>query len=889
MLILILAAFLVLLPRVAHSDCVDYHNFHSSVVGSVDTPGAAYDVAVSGAFAYVADNTSGLQVINLSDPASPSIVGSVPGSPTRVAVSGNFAYASDVSGVHVIDVSNPSSPSIVSTINAHGDVAVSGTYAYVAGSNLLVIDVSNPASPVTVGSVNAPGGFGIAVSGAIVYVVAHPFNPQGRLTLVDVTNPASPVIRGTVSLPHPADEVAVSGTMAYVACYGWGIYVIDASNPNSPVVRSHVDTPGASTGVAISGMVAYVADRTSGIQVIDVSNPVSPVVLGSLNVPDAQSLVVAGTFAYVAGIATGFHVLDASNPGPPMYLGVYSPPGPLLGVTVSGHIAYLTGSGQSQIGLALMDISNPASPSILTNFTGAGGAVTVSGTRAYVVGQDLRIYDVAAPVLLGTAPYGGEAVAVSGTMAYVTTSLLPAPYASFWAIDVSNPASPVLLGSLANGGSDIELNGTVAYVVGSRPVGTFQMIDVSNPAAPVLVGTVPGGGNSIALLGAVAYVGTNTGINVFGVSNPASPVLLSSVATPSTPVDVAVSERTVYADMDPGLLAIDVTDPTTPEILGVNPVGSGTQAMAASETAVCLVGIAGLIIAPPAKCPNAAPSIQDPGNRNGIELKYFSLTVTATDSEGDPLTMSLVGPAPAWATFSDLGSGTALLKGTPQSGQAGTYPISIRSSDGLAADTTSFNIVVAPALTTVNLGSSGFVPGNATILAGAQVKWVKIAGGNHTTTNGTGPLDPAAGTLWDAQLRATSPEFTRVFPTAGTFPYFCRNHPSETGTITVGSAQTGIDESVSPKLRLLGSPNPFRGGVDLEFELDRSERANVVILDIQGRKVRDLVTGEFPAGTHRASWEGRDDNRALVGSGLYFARLVTGDGHVLVQKLFKIR
>src|SRR6185436_2946336 len=107
----------------------------------------------------------------------------------------------------------------------------------------------------------------------------------------------------------------------------------------------------------------------------------------------------------------------------------------------------------------------------------------------------------------------------------------------------------------------------------------------------------------------------------------------------------------------------------------------------------------------------------------------------------------------------------ALLKGTPQVGQAGTYPISIRTSDGKAADTTSFNIVIAPALATVNLQSSGFAPGSVTIRAGAQVKWVKIAGGNHTTTNGTGPLDPAAGTLWDAQLRSTSPQFIRVFPT----------------------------------------------------------------------------------------------------------------------------
>src|SRR5678815_5099859 len=151
MLILILAAFLVLVPQIAHSDCVDYRDFHS-FLGTADTPGFAYAVAVSGAFAYVLDHTpSSFQVVDVSDPASPSIVGSVdtPGSAISVAVSGSFAYVGDgPSGLQVIDVSNPASPSIVKTLatpGGAGSVVVSGNYAYLAaGTNLVVVDVSNP-------------------------------------------------------------------------------------------------------------------------------------------------------------------------------------------------------------------------------------------------------------------------------------------------------------------------------------------------------------------------------------------------------------------------------------------------------------------------------------------------------------------------------------------------------------------------------------------------------------------------------------------------------------------------------------------------------------------------------------------------------------------------
>jgi hypothetical protein len=47
------------------------------LLGSVDTPQHAKGVAVAGAVAYVADEGSGLQVIDVSNPEQPEIVGSV--------------------------------------------------------------------------------------------------------------------------------------------------------------------------------------------------------------------------------------------------------------------------------------------------------------------------------------------------------------------------------------------------------------------------------------------------------------------------------------------------------------------------------------------------------------------------------------------------------------------------------------------------------------------------------------------------------------------------------------------------------------------------------------------------------------------------------------------
>jgi hypothetical protein len=110
------------------------------IVGSVDTPGEASGVAVAGTHAYVADYGSGLQVIDITDPASPKIVGSVdtPGEAFGVAVAETHAYvADDEPGLQVIDITDPASPKIVGSVvtwawgGALG-VAVLGTYAYVA-------------------------------------------------------------------------------------------------------------------------------------------------------------------------------------------------------------------------------------------------------------------------------------------------------------------------------------------------------------------------------------------------------------------------------------------------------------------------------------------------------------------------------------------------------------------------------------------------------------------------------------------------------------------------------------------------------------------------------------------------------------------------------------
>jgi flagellar hook capping protein FlgD len=54
-----------------------------------------------------------------------------------------------------------------------------------------------------------------------------------------------------------------------------------------------------------------------------------------------------------------------------------------------------------------------------------------------------------------------------------------------------------------------------------------------------------------------------------------------------------------------------------------------------------------------------------------------------------------------------------------------------------------------------------------------------------------------------------------------------------------------------------------------------SGRARIGIYDVAGRRVRTLADRVFPAGEHRLTWDGADDEGRPVGRGVYFVKSST--------------
>ena len=71
-------------------------------------------------------------------------------------------------------------------------------------------------------------------------------------------------------------------------------------------------------------------------------------------------------------------------------------------------------------------------------------------------------------------------------------------------------------------------------------------------------------------------------------------------------------------------------------------------------------------------------------------------------------------------------------------------------------------------------------------------------------------------------------------------------------------------------------PNPFNPITNIRYELLQNSKVQVVIYDIMGRKVKDLVNKEQKVGLRSVKWNATDNNGQDVSGGLYFYTLEAG-------------
>ena len=72
-------------------------------------------------------------------------------------------------------------------------------------------------------------------------------------------------------------------------------------------------------------------------------------------------------------------------------------------------------------------------------------------------------------------------------------------------------------------------------------------------------------------------------------------------------------------------------------------------------------------------------------------------------------------------------------------------------------------------------------------------------------------------------------------------------------------------------------PNPFNPETRIRFALAAGGHCSLEVYNVTGRRVATLVDGFLPAREHTVTWDGCDDHKQPLASGVYFYRLDAGD------------
>ena len=129
-----------------------------------------------------------------------------------------------------------------------------------------------------------------------------------------------------------------------------------------------------------------------------------------------------------------------------------------------------------------------------------------------------------------------------------------------------------------------------------------------------------------------------------------------------------------------------------------------------------------------------------------------------------------------------------------------------------------------------------------------------------------------------------SAAFTWIFGSGGGgTPTFCDNP-----CISVGVGEDGV-VTTGPATRLYqNSPNPFNPRTSIRFSLAVAGPAELTIYDVNGRKVKTLVSGSLSAGDHTEVWDGTDDAGHKVGAGIFWSQLSAG-GYTSNKKMVVLK
>lgn len=282
------------------------------------------------------------------------------GAGTRgLTVVGTTAYVVGGNLLKIINITNPATPTLIGSFTGTGsftDVRVSGNYAYLTSTDntneLAVVNITTPSSPTLAASFGLAGNSdatSIEISGNFAYIGKLTNGGSPEFFVVNITTPTAPTLAGSLNLSDSVNDVYISGTNAFLATAinASELLRINISTPATPTQTGLYNTPVTLDGLSVTGngTTIYMGTQASTGPEFFAINGTTMALLGTYEIgANVNGVKADATRAYLstANAATEFFVLNITAPAAITLIGTLGLPSTAYDVYQTGDYAYVT-------------------------------------------------------------------------------------------------------------------------------------------------------------------------------------------------------------------------------------------------------------------------------------------------------------------------------------------------------------------------------------------------------------------------------------------------------------------------------------------------------------------------------------------------------------------
>jgi len=451
----------------------------------------AFEIAVWGNYAYTA-GSNGMQIVDISESNEPVIVSRLylQGTSSGVDVHGDYAYiANRDRGLQIVDITNPRDPQIVGIYNSNNrirDAAVRYPYCVIIeDSTMATLDISDPSNPVEVfefGYGFIDGVRRLEVKGDSCLVLTY-----GGFNIYEIADDGFPELKSYGGISYGCRSVEISGNYVYLTQYE-SVYIFDASTYQAQLINE-IETGYQYYDTRISGDYAYFISETSGLHVYDISNSVNPVFLASLPIEGWwPRLTSSGRYLYYLSQGNDLAVIDIFDPVNPRILGKLDGYDDIYRVTACGNHAF---AAEKYAGIHVVDINSPEDifPVSFIPYPDSVRWFSASEDYLYVLNGDdgFSIYDISDP----SSPFQTSFIEVSSNTRdmFLDSSLIYScsNRGNLNIIDLSDPYAPVEETIYSTDDLIEWLSVNDNYVILVSYLGSKEIVDISDLNNPVRI------------------------------------------------------------------------------------------------------------------------------------------------------------------------------------------------------------------------------------------------------------------------------------------------------------------------------------------------------------------------------------------------------------------